>query len=123
MSPAYDFEEDNLLTSLLNDPSGCKEILNLGESTEFKDDDPLAEDSLQPAGPSPAYRDLLDVPAPQLRRKSRTASCPAIPIRSTEMSPFFYSRPPGGAPSTRSPPGRSRGLTSWPTRRRTGRPR
>jgi hypothetical protein len=98
MSPAYDFEEDNLLTSLLNDSTGRKEILNLGESTEFKDYDPLSEDSLQPASPSPAFKDLLDVAVPQLRRKSRTANCPAISIRSTEMNPFFYSGRPKGAP-------------------------
>jgi hypothetical protein len=30
MSPAYDYEEDNLLTSLLNETAGRKEILNLG---------------------------------------------------------------------------------------------
>jgi hypothetical protein len=39
LSPAYDYEEDNLLTSLLNDSTARKEILNLGDSTEFKDYD------------------------------------------------------------------------------------
>ena len=62
MSPPYDYEEDNLLTSLLNDSSGRKEILNLGDSTEFKDYDPLPDDSLGSDRPSSAFKDLLDVP-------------------------------------------------------------
>lgn len=64
MSPLYDYEEDNLLTSLLNDSSGRKEILNLGESTEFKDYDPLPDDSLDSDRPHSAFKDLLDVLAP-----------------------------------------------------------
>lgn len=62
MSAPYDYEEDNLLTSLLNDSSGRKEILNLGDSTEFKDYDPLPDDSLDSDRPSSAFKDLLDVP-------------------------------------------------------------
>lgn len=64
MSPPYDYEEDNFLTSLLNDSSGRKEILNLGDSTQFKDYEPLPEDSLDPDRPPSTFKDLLDVPVP-----------------------------------------------------------
>ncbi len=61
MTPAYDYEEDNLLTSLLNETAGRKEILNLGSSTEFKDYDINPDDSLEPDRRSSAFKDLLDV--------------------------------------------------------------
>lgn len=61
MPPAYDYEEDNLLTSLLNDSAAPKEILNLGESTEFKDYNAIEDDSVGPSSPSAPFKDLLDV--------------------------------------------------------------
>jgi hypothetical protein len=64
MSPLYDYEEDNLLTSLLNDSSARKQILNLADSAEFKDYDPLPDDSLDSDRPPSAFKDLLDVPLP-----------------------------------------------------------
>jgi hypothetical protein len=97
MSPAYDYEEENFLTSLLNDSAGRKEILNLGESTQFKDYDPANDDSSDPYCPPAAFKDLLDVRQLKFRSRSQTASCPVTFIRSMEMSLFYFCLQPSEA--------------------------
>lgn len=90
MSPVYDYEQGNFVNDLFNDSVRHKEILNMGESTEFKDDGLLPDDFNSPDCPSALFKDLLDVHLTKIRKRSPTASFPAIPSWSMEINPFFY---------------------------------
>lgn len=124
MSPAYQYEQDNLLTSLLNESAPPKEILNMCESTEFKDYDRLEEEPLEGECSSGVFKDLLDVPLPKLRRKSPIVSSQAISSRSMVTSPSSCCpQPRRPFPNPPLLLTKSKKWTRWPTRRRQGRSR